>query len=282
MKYILILSIFITCIVFSVNAQEKDTITNNIICELPITSWLPPKNHFYTGAGWAKFVSRDLGMSPLIYKGSLPTVYTGFSRVGKNVHQLEGTFQYGEITSEEETSTLDLIRFTADYTYLNFLRNIWRNKIAWYAGGSANDVFAYRQNPGYSNNSLSYENIFSLSVSSALKYRFTIKKRALYANYQLNIPFFGHVVRPSYVASYPDTYMLDEEASVGDAIKGGDFTSWNHFFRLSSKLSLSYPLKNKNTISLGYQWDYYSYNKDNLNPVKAAIHQIFFATGFNF
>ena len=160
-------------------------------------------------------------------------------------------------------------RFVLDYQYLVNAKE-WNEKLKLYAGGNSSLLFNLKRAEQLDNSQLLYD--YALSIGPAAKLDKTVRwnKRDCLASFGLSLPLLSHIARPYYLNRIE--FIDPENDFLGDLFSNSSIVSVNKYLRITSGLSVTYPLFNKNALKLGYTWDFYKMKT--INSVYAAEHLI--------
>ncbi len=160
-------------------------------------------------------------------------------------------------------------RFILDYQYLVSVKE-WDQKLKLYAGGNISLLFNLKRAEQLDNSQLVYD--YALSIGPAAKLDKTVRwnKRDCLASFGLSLPLLSHIARPYYLNRIE--FIDPKNDFLGDLFSNSSIVSANKNLRITSGLSFTYPLFNKNTLKLGYTWDFYKMKT--INSVYAAEHLI--------
>ena len=160
-------------------------------------------------------------------------------------------------------------RFVLDYQYLVRVKE-WDENLKLFAGGNASLLFNLKTAEQLDNSQLVYD--YALSIGPAAKLDKTVKwnKRECVAAIGLSVPLISHIARPYYLNRIE--FIDPENDFLGDLFSNSSVVTVNKNFRITSGLSFTYPLFNKNELKLGYTWDFYKMTT--INSVYAAEHLI--------
>ena len=221
------------------------------------------------GAGITAYHLQDFAVSPLHYKGILPTFKLSYEVKGDEV--IWGAFingAMGSIKSPRYGLPTKIYNPQIDFHYARKITKLTGKRIKTYLGGYAMYGGNIRINKGFFNTAGSfYDIVNSYGVTAKINSGFSfetksfqwnnqgeVKKRFLALDFQLFIPLVHSYLRPDYavVSNFPST-----EAKITPSFKT---TSWGKIARLTSQFDLTYFLKNNNAIRFSYRWDAYSVN----------------------
>jgi hypothetical protein len=243
----------------------------------------PKTLHFFNfGGGYTHPVLYDASYSAIIYRGMAATAVAQYHRRKPSfLDHLDFRFDYGELSNETSFAVVAYYRGEGNYSYQKHLKNIWQDRLEWYAGGSINFLYTLHQYRDFSNNSFNNSAYSSISPQSSLVYNFSLWNRDFRAQVSAYIPILTFAMRPSYGSSNFFGFLDDErDDTFRQLLESGKLSTLNSFFRYSNTFSLEYKLKkNPNRLRLSYEWNYVRYNEPRLTQM--ATHNITFATMFN-
>lgn len=235
------------------------------------------------GAGFTVPTSYDLSFSDIVYQGYAGSVNAQYHRrSARNMGHLDFRFDLGELTNSTSLAYLTYYRFEGNYSYETLLKNLSKDRLAWYAGGSFNSLWTLFQHRDFSNNSFNNSVYASVSPHTSLVYSFKLWNRDFRLQGSAYIPLLTFAMRPSYGSSNFSGFLDDDrEDTFRQLLESGKLVSFNKFFRYSNTFALEYLFKkNPNRIRLSYEWNYLRYSEPRLT--QSASHNITFSTMFNF
>lgn len=242
-----------------------------------------PERFLNFGPGYAHITSKDLGMSPLKYKGSAFFFQMGFHKFSEKTHHyLDLNFQIGLMRPKNKSS--NVIRYYAAIDYAlhkPFLSSKW-DKYRYFIGGSLLTMTAVREHQSYGNNAYNYDVMSGLGISGSVQRTIALKNRNIILKYQLDLPVVAVGSRPGYASPQPEGFYEEPGEIFKSAMRSIEFWAWNRFFRIKNQFSVVYYLSNTNTLQLIYSWDYYSIRSIEANKVQTATHGIQLLTKFRF
>lgn len=168
-------------------------------------------------------------------------------------------------------------RFVLDYQYLLKVKQ-WNEKLKLYAGGDASFLFNLKRAEQLDNSQLFYDYALSIGPAAKLDKDFTWRKRNCTLSYNLGIPLISQIARPYYLNRIE--FIDPKNNFVGDLFKNSSIVSVNKLIRVTSEVSLTYPLFNHNALQISYRWDFYKMKT--INAVYAAEHLISFTFMSNY
>ena len=216
----------------------------------------------------------DEGISYVRYKGTGIAPSIGLIKTTKKKYcqfLLQPTFNKltTDRSNELRPMAVRTTRFVLDYQYLVKIKE-WNEKLKLFAGGNALLLFNLKRAEQLDNSQLIYD--YALSIGPAAKLDKTVKwnKRVCVAAIGLSVPLISHIARPYYLNRIE--FIDPKNDFLGDLFSNSSIVTVNKNFRITSGLSFTYPLFNKNELKLGYTWDFYKMTT--INSVYAAEHLI--------
>ena len=216
----------------------------------------------------------DEGISYVRYKGTGITPSFGLIKSTEKKYcqfLLQPTFNKLTTERSNELRPMDVrtTRFVLDYQYLVNVKE-WNEKLKLYAGGNISLLFNLKRAEQLDNSQLVYD--YALSLGPAAKLDKTVRwnKRDCLASFGLSLPLLSHIARPYYLNRIE--FIDPENDFLGDLFSNSSIVTVNKNLRITSGLSLTYPLFNKNALKLGYTWDFYK--METINSVYAAEHLV--------
>lgn len=243
------------------------------------------KRYLNAGVGIAGIKSQDERMSPLSYTGSSLLAYTGYNEYRDKVNFLtDGFFYVGSISApgdDGNTGSAFYFKGAIDFRTEWPLTKLMGDNFQFLLGGEWSNFFTTRLHQQYANNTFNYEYVSSLAIAPALQRSFSLFDHRVDLRWQLAIPFIAAVVRPGYVSTQPLAFKTEENGSKA-FFESLELNTLNHYFHIKSQISATYHLSNGNAIRLMYLWNYYSYDRVEINEVRNAFQGLFITTLFNF
>ena len=216
----------------------------------------------------------DEGISYVRYKGTGIAPSIGLIKSTEKKYcqfLLQPTFNKLTTDRSNELRPMEVrtTRLVLDYQYLVRVKE-WKEKLKLYAGGNASLLFNLKRAEQLDNSQLVYD--YALSIGPAAKLDKTVKwnKRECVAAIGLSVPLLSHIARPYYLNRIE--FIDPKNDFLGDLFSNSSVVTVNKNFRITSGLSFTYPLFNKNELKLGYTWDFYKMTT--INSVYAAEHLI--------
>jgi len=216
----------------------------------------------------------DEGISYVRYKGTGFVPSIGLVKSSeKKYRQFLLQSAFNKLTTERSNDLRPMevktTRVVLDYQYLVSVKE-WNEKLKLYAGGNISLLFNLKKAEQLDNSQLLYD--YALSIGPAAKLDKTVKwnKRDCLASFGLSLPLLSHIARPYYLNRVE--FIDPENDFLGDLFSNSSIVSVNKNLRITSGLSFTYPLFNKNTLKLAYTWDFYK--METINSVYAAEHLI--------
>lgn len=160
-------------------------------------------------------------------------------------------------------------RVLANYQHLVKI-NEWNEKLKLYAGGSISFLLNIKRAEQLDNSQFLYDYALSIGPSAKLDRMIRWNKRGCILSYDLSIPLLSHIARPYYLNRIE--FIDPKNDFLGDLLKNSSLVSLNRHIRITSGLSMTYPLFNNNILKLGYNWDFY--NTRTINNIYSAEHLI--------
>lgn len=241
----------------------------------------PPKHRYLTiGPGISLHSVRDLGMSRMVYSGPAFTAYTGYhARCEKFHSDIDIHFSIGGLDAPAGPEA-GLYEAEVAYSYQRAVLVLpW--EVQWLGGGALSNAASVRHRIGYSNSAYAFDYFTGLHAMSSLWRNFHIRERRMEAGWELSVPVVAFAIRPAYAFAAPPPFYDFEEKYLRGAFASFEAASWGDYFRMQSKLSASYFLRNGNALALTYRWEYYNYDAIPVNELWKASHAFYITTKFN-
>lgn len=213
------------------------------------------------GAGAAYRTALDEVMSPLRYSkigatGAITNIKTDDLKYTELYFQ--GSYlELNRPSDELVKSHMKALNGLMDYRHLYKLAVSFLNDGIFdvRAGGMFSTQFCYKkaENLGYSSTITEYD--ISLGAAAKIAKQHFISERKSYLIWEMALPFVAAYSRPVYLNQ--PTILTNDNNILTNAFANNSFGTFGKFFRLNSRVSVLYPVKNGNKIRFTYQWDYY-------------------------
>lgn len=232
------------------------------------------------GGGFTYHQIKDNAMSPVRYKGWLPTLSFSMlkEKQGRWLTELRLPIQYALITSgdfkEYPTMKANMFRLDIDYVYLrntNLIKDT--GKGTFFLGASLHTFLDVRYLPQLDNSAIVYDNFTSLAISAAYKRSFQLKRKRLTHYHRVSLPLLSYGTRPGYLNVYDVTNPEDDLFTY--AQRNARMCSFGSFGRIMLRNSLLYPIRGNNQLGISYEWQYYAASFT--EQVKGASHALLFS-----
>lgn len=261
MKYQIIALVFGFTIV-TASAQEMDSKTRLLSI----------------GAGTSYVTVRDFAASPLRFGGLGVYGQLGYEWNNKIKFQnIRLNFQTSGLNNSTSYRS-DTRAYGGKISY-SYLRRIGSAKQLGFRLGGIVDIWGNaRVKQQRKNNPVSYDAGASLTLATHFSKHVSVSKSILQLDYSLAVPVLTYLIRPAYGVPYPKNYLEDgvynpkDEGIAGPFLKSGSLVTFNDFFRVQSNVTITYPIKSRNALRLGYGWDFYSIQS--LKKVQLADHTV--------
>ena len=230
------------------------------------------------GGGWAWHGLRDMGMSPMYYRGSHIYGITGYEARNENLIQfiyaglLSGAVSpsiYPELTGSRMKSVIA----DASYSFLRQAGNFGNERGEWFLGGTFSGQFAFYKHNLFSNSAVNQHFLSTAGINSRISYPVGNSRRELTMVFQIHVPLLAAVLRNSYAYIKPDGFLVHENSNIESFYKSLEVFTVNKFSGVRTDLFVEYRLQNSNAWRLGYQWEYFEHR--NVNLLKAARHGLY-------
>jgi len=231
------------------------------------------------GKEYSRFV--DFATSPLIYSGAQNYISISYNKYDKKKEKEYGfSYSFGDYISDfnEHESISTVKTLSLYYSQLYQLNKFSTKKLNIKIGGLFDATGNFRINESLENNGVGLEIIPTLFGSiKASKYFISRHGKDKELSFRLNIGLINSTFRNGYVYS-GQSFLLNKPIleSVFDDYQFKVFSG----FRMSSALSYTMPLKNKNKIQFSYLWGAYK-TGGNFDTFEMANHSIKFTLSFN-
>jgi hypothetical protein len=225
---------------------------------------------------------RDMGFSPLLYKGITTQLYLYNEKVKDNSwSRLEIGLNGGVIAASKKQVIIryssQAFKLDVNYHYLVNAGKI-KNKIQCYIGGLLTNTIEGRLYLFLPNNSFGYEFSNAISPEALFINNYTLgkRKRSYETGFRINVAALAHVVRPNYIDMEPyQTYNGETINGLAIFTHGNTIALPNRFFRINSELYLDRSgVKNNNKTRIFYRWGVHIVNLTTTDPLYYAYHSL--------
>jgi len=232
------------------------------------------------GSGIYASKMRDELFSPLMYKGITPIFPQGEISLRHRKIQIFSAWElgYGMLMNNQKSEWIQSPGLLMPiYVNTGFLFKVkhWKekNRHLWFGlNANFNSNFIFQSKLG--NSSFNYNTILGSSILGRFEIpfgwqakdfhifnKFTIHRneRKLLFAWQLEYPFLGILMRPSFDGIFYPIFDNPKNGSILDS-ENINFYLFKPIY-LRSHLEVSYLLKNRNRLKLSYNWNYFHYTK---------------------
>ncbi len=245
----------------------------------------PPSHHLELSPGLTFHQVKDDALSPVRYRGLLPTLFLGWlkDKPGRKLVEWQLPVQFADLRSRQANAYVSrkatTFRFDLDYVHLRELLPAKETRAgAFYLGGSLHTFLALRYAPQLDNSAIVYDHFYSLAVSSAYRRSFQLGNKTLLHYHRVSLPLLSYGTRPDYM----NTFELIEPGGnnpLRDAYRRARVCGFGSFARVMIRNSLFYPIRSGNRLGLTYEWQ--AYGASFAVPVRAASHTLRFSLLIN-
>ena len=226
---------------------------------------------------------QDYSVSPLKFKGLDLGLGVGYYNKGEKSEWSINTFGSHSFMSNEKSSSItQFVSGTLNLSYLRKSNKLTGKKLRTYLGLYSLSDINLRINGSYFNTSYVFDFISSIGISGKLNSGFNFKTNSFTWNHQgknndgkyvaldlqVNIPLLHLYNRPGYATV--DNFPSTENPSTSQT----SASTWGKVARLTSKLDLTWFMKNNNALRMSYFWDAYSINPG-YNKLSVANGRLF-------
>lgn len=223
--------------------------------------------YFFLGVRFPIIAVRDVGHSPLIYRGLVSTIIVGYEkRLPDYVSRFEARVGIGSASpkmkprTDRMLSSADVNNIEISYTYFrginNYVLDDWNN----YLGGRFSLMIDLREYNLPSNNLTGYHINASLNVAAHTQKKLS---DSWLFQYEAAVPLLAYSVRPNYNGTFPD--LSTETDMVKKFLKSGTFVTIPTYFRFTNNFSFTQNINDGRERRFSYQWDYLTHQK--INPL---------------
>jgi hypothetical protein len=208
-----------------------------------------------TMGGFEHIASRDIGMSPLMYAGS--GFFAGISWE-KNSEKKEFNIAVNFSKGLQHNRYESYIQYNkGSLLVYNFYHKnkSSTNQLQW--GWFMNNVFSHRYNPEYVNFMDHYEYFTNLGPAAKYLLPFQVKGREFNMEGLAHMQAIGMIIRPSYTSSYPDGFLDQGNSIIQRILNSAIFSHPGNTWNFGFTPRLRYLLNSGNSLSVGYQYEFY-------------------------
>jgi len=216
------------------------------------------KNHLGLSLGISNYHSKDLMLSPLIYRGNNFSIGLTYLHKRKTAfHTVDISFAIGDINSEVSYHTQTGVRGHIWYGYSRQITkfSLKDRAIPIFIGGLLKLFFDSAEEQDFNNNA--HIVAYSLNINLGLQY--IIKPRHS-LHWELHFPVLSYVVRPPYAST--DEYT---DRNAGNRLKlattRGEFSATNKYFMLFTRFTYLHSLSAKVDLQAKYQFSHHQYDQ---------------------
>jgi hypothetical protein len=250
-------------------------------------------NYIDIGAGMGSGLLRDLGTSPLIYTGLLPSISLGYHKhFGKNSLQFNLTSYNGMYLhfAENDSYSSSANQINAELSWYHQLAYFGNTAIRHYYGFAIDNFTGIRTNQSFGNAGFSFENIsniqakYGISKMLSLKakdkkflwlIKYHRKEKQYIANFTVGLPIYSLFYRQGY--TNPGNSTLDYVNPFEGYETTGKFLSG-----VNTQCGINRILDNGNMYGFTYNWSLVSSGKHDVNQLNMSHHAILFHLIFKF
>ena len=223
--------------------------------------------YFFLGARLPLIAVRDVGHSPLIYRGLVPTLIVGYEKSTHDfVSRFEARVGIGNASpkmkphTDRMLSSADVNNIEISYSYFSRLNQYAFDDLNNYLGGRFSILIDAREYNLPSNNLMGYHVNASLNIAAHTQKKLS---DSWLFQYEAAVPFLAFSVRPNYNGTFPD--LGSESGLAKKFIKSGVFVTIPTYFRFTNNFSFVQNINDGRERRLSYQWDYLHQNR--INPL---------------
>lgn len=212
-------------------------------------------NFINTMGGIEHISSRDIGMSPLMYAGR--GFFAGVSwekKTEKNDLQVAVNLSKG-VQHNRFDSQIQYNKGSLRFYHFYHQDQPTMNQLQW--GWFMNNVFSHRFNPDYVNFMDHYEYFTNFGPAARYLLPFQFKGREFTLEGLAHIQAIGMIIRPSFTSSYPEGFLDQGNSIIQRIVYSAIFSHPGNTWNFGFMPKLRYPLTSGNSLSLGYQYEFY-------------------------
>lgn len=216
------------------------------------------KNHLGLSIGISNYHSKDLMLSPLIYRGNYFDINLSYLRQQeKSFHTVELSFAIGDINSNISYHTQTGARAHIWYGYSRQITtfSLKDREILIFIGGLLKLFADGALEQDFEN----YTRIFVYSVNINLGTQYTVNPRhSLY--WDVHFPALSYVIRPPY-AGFDEKSRENRDKPLKVLTTNGEFRAANDYFMVFTRFVYIYRLTRKFDLKTKYQFSYHQYDQ---------------------
>ena len=223
--------------------------------------------YFFLGLRLPVIAVRDVGHSPLIYRGLVPTLMVGYEKnTPEFVTRFQASIGIGGAAPKMKPRTdrmlssaqVNNIELTISYCrgVNTYTLNDWNN----YVGIRFSVLIDARIYNLPSNNLMGYHMNTSLNLAARTQKK--ISDTWLF-QYEAAVPLLAYSVRPNFNGTFPE--VAAESGLAMKFFKSGSFVTFPTYFRFTNNFSFTQNINDGRERRLSYQWDYLNHAK--INPL---------------
>lgn len=147
------------------------------------------------------------------------------------------------------------------------------------AGAMLSTQFSLKNAEHLGNSSKVNEYAASLGLTGKIARQQITNDRKTYLIWEVSLPFIASIGRPGYMNQ--PTSLTNDRSTFESLFENNAVGTFGKFFRLNSRISYLYSIKNGNKLRFTYQWDYYKM-KGISGKVYTAEHSLILTYLFNY
>ncbi len=239
---------------------------------------------FSLQTGGQRYLTRESILSPLSYRGAYVPLQFSYAYIAERSYQevriLRGA---GELTSSITSTNefgrnhyVELLALQFQYTYLRRFRADARYTV--YGGGTLQATYFDKDMTYLRGRDGRAADVFiAPAVTGAVVATFGERHRG---RGQLVLAPLAYVAGRTYAANRPPLPLIDQELTVINALKYGDWLALPRFMDFRFEVEYQYQLSRHWSVGATYQFQHYRYDKLGPFTVRSAIHTVLLGPTF--
>jgi hypothetical protein len=239
---------------------------------------------FSLQTGGQRYLTREPILSPLSYRGAyVPLQFSYAYTAEKSYQEIRLLRGAGELTSSITSTNefgrhhyVELLALQFQYTYLRRFRA--NARYAVYGGGTLQAAYFDKDMTYLRGRDGRAADVFiAPAVTGAVVATFGERHRV---RAQLSMAPLAYVAARTYAANRTPLPLIDQELTVINALKYGDWLALPRFLDLRFEVEYQYQLSRHWSVGATYQFQHYRYDKLGPFTVRSVIHSLLLGPTF--
>ena len=239
---------------------------------------------FSLQTGGQRYLTREPILSPLSYRGAYVPLQFSYAYTAERSHQevrlRRGT---GELTSSITSASefgrnhyAELLALQFQYTYLRRFRANARYTV--YGGGTLQAAYFDKEKTYLRGRDGRAADVFIAPAATGAIVATFGKQHQVRG--QLAVSPLAYVAGRTYAANRPPLPLIDQELTVTNALKYGDWLALPRFVDLRFEAEYQYQLSRYWSLRATYQFQHYRYDKLGPFTVRSVVHTLLAGPAF--